>query len=88
MKQSNYHLVHTRYRSVLGKIKYVPQEVKSQIRKEFSMRVKFSKKHYKGKYDKGHWHFMGNLSRHLKTTDKMKMSLDDCILINKLKKNN
>lgn len=85
-KHNDYHIVQHVYRSKLGKIKYVPHHIKKQIRREFSMRVKFTKENYKGRYNTGHWYFMRNLSNHLGINDKLKMSLEECIAISKFQK--
>lgn len=65
----DYHLV--RKRDVVRKV------AKKNLRlKEFDLRVKKAIKKYRGKYDRGHAHWMRSLLYDVNITDKVNMSLD------------
>lgn len=52
--------------------------------KEFDLRVNFSKRFYRGRYDRGHLHWMKALKANLTPESKLDMSLDACSLYDKL----
>lgn len=66
---SDYHLV--KKRDVVVKVAN-----KSLRMKEFDLRVKKAIKRYRGKYDRGHAHWMRSLLYDVNISDKLNMSLD------------
>lgn len=58
---------------------------KKDRRDEFQKRVIFTKKYYKGRYDRGHAYHMQRLAYDFDTFDKVNMSLDAVIELKKFR---
>lgn len=60
-------------------------EFKRRAATEINMRVEFSKKYYRNRYDYGHARWMQDLSKHI--TSRVDLSLDALLALQKMRSN-